>query len=301
MVGNEGRALRSVGGGPFTATDTGTHLPLWGVWAAAADDVWAVGGDAAQTTDPEPALLRWDGEAWVEHAPPPPGDSPPSVLKVAPDGSLWVSSRERAYVRRFDGAWGKREILPNGYVVDMAFGRQGEAVRWNRCRLADALVSISSQPTLETVLKRYEERLARHSRAQLLARLGVGSTTDGGDQRLLASCFAFLGSSQIPYERVFFDWFGGEASRQRAQGGAFASAYDGPEFAAFRDALFAHPCAAGDRLAHPYFADDAPTTMLIDEMEALWAPIAEDDDWSVLDAGIAKIRRMGEALGLSPL
>ena len=182
-----------------------------------------------------------------------------------------------------------------------AFGRQGDAVLWNLCRLADALVSISSQPTLETVLKRYEERLARHSRAQLLARLGVGSTTDGGAQRLLASCFAFLGRRQLPYERVLFDWFGGEASRQRAQGGAFASAYDGPEFAAFRDALFAHPCAAGDRLAHPYFADDAPTTMLIDEMEALWAPIAEDDDWSVLDAGIAKIRRMGEALGLSPL
>jgi serine/tyrosine/threonine adenylyltransferase len=182
-----------------------------------------------------------------------------------------------------------------------AFGRQGDAMFWNLCRLADALVSISHQPALEAALKRYEGRLARHSRAQLLTRLGVGSTSDTGDHQLLASCFSFLGSSQIPYERVFFDWFGGEASRDRAERGAFGSWYAGPEFEAFRDSLFSHPSDAGDRLAHPYFEDDTPSTMLIDEMEALWSPIAEHDDWSVLDAGIKKIRRMGDALGHSTL
>jgi hypothetical protein len=35
--------------------------------------------------------------------------------------------------------------------------------------------------------------------------------------------------------------------------------------------------------------------MLIDEVEALWAPIAEHDDWAPLNAKIAAIRRMGEA------
>jgi hypothetical protein len=36
--------------------------------------------------------------------------------------------------------------------------------------------------------------------------------------------------------------------------------------------------------------------MLIDEVEALWAPIAERDDWAPLHAKIAAIRRMGEAM-----
>ena len=36
--------------------------------------------------------------------------------------------------------------------------------------------------------------------------------------------------------------------------------------------------------------------MLIDEVEAIWAPIAERDDWSRLNAKVAAIRRMGEAL-----
>ena len=36
--------------------------------------------------------------------------------------------------------------------------------------------------------------------------------------------------------------------------------------------------------------------MLIDEVEAIWAAIAERDDWSVLDAKIAEVRSFGAAL-----
>jgi hypothetical protein len=35
--------------------------------------------------------------------------------------------------------------------------------------------------------------------------------------------------------------------------------------------------------------------MLIDEVEAIWAPIAAADDWGPLNAKVAAIRRMGEA------
>jgi hypothetical protein len=37
--------------------------------------------------------------------------------------------------------------------------------------------------------------------------------------------------------------------------------------------------------------------MLIDEVEAIWAPIAAADDWSALHAKVAAIRAMGAALG----
>jgi len=40
--------------------------------------------------------------------------------------------------------------------------------------------------------------------------------------------------------------------------------------------------------------------MLIDEVEAIWAPIAERDDWSSLHAKVAALRRMGEAHGAPP-
>jgi hypothetical protein len=37
--------------------------------------------------------------------------------------------------------------------------------------------------------------------------------------------------------------------------------------------------------------------MHIDEVEAIWARIDRDDDWSGLYAKVEAIRRMGEAMG----
>jgi hypothetical protein len=37
--------------------------------------------------------------------------------------------------------------------------------------------------------------------------------------------------------------------------------------------------------------------MLIDEMEALWAPIAEADDWSAFTSALAEIEQMRAAYG----
>jgi hypothetical protein len=40
-------------------------------------------------------------------------------------------------------------------------------------------------------------------------------------------------------------------------------------------------------LDHPYFARERPGTMLLDEVEAIWARITEIDDWSALTAKLA--------------
>jgi hypothetical protein len=40
--------------------------------------------------------------------------------------------------------------------------------------------------------------------------------------------------------------------------------------------------------------------MLIDEVEALWAPIADSDDWSAFHAKLSDIALMREAYGIKP-
>ena len=47
---------------------------------------------------------------------------------------------------------------------------------------------------------------------------------------------------------------------------------------------------------HAYWQGDAPQSMLIDEVEAIWAAIAERDDWAPLFAKVDAVRAMGEAL-----
>ena len=78
--------------------------------------------------------------------------------------------------------------------------------------------------------------------------------------------------------------------------GPSASFYASPAFAPVRDALAGLEPMDATQLQAPYFASGRPCTLLIDEVEAIWAPIAERDDWSAFEAKIAAIRQMREAI-----
>ena len=99
---------------------------------------------------------------------------------------------------------------------------------------------------------------------------------------------------------MFFDWHGGRLSADRAARSASASAYATEAFTPLREALAAHAPAPGIRLDHPYFAKPAPVTLRIEEVEAIWAPIAERDDWSALEATLAAIEELADATAAIP-
>ena len=59
--------------------------------------------------------------------------------------------------------------------------------------------------------------------------------------------------------------------------------------------------AAADRLIRQLNPlPNAPQTMVIEEVEALWSAIDERDDWTPLMDKVAALRRMGEAHGTAP-
>src|SRR4030095_11635723 len=81
---------------------------------------------------------------------------------------------------------------------------------------------------------------------------------------------------------------GGLASTERAAGSPSAALYAGEAFAPLREAMAALE-PVENALAHPYFTGPAPCTLLIDEVEALWAPISGNDNWASLTAKLAAI------------
>ena len=84
-----------------------------------------VDGDGVLALGDDGSLRRWDGERWSLAAPPPPAPDIPTCFARAPDGALWVSSRWSAWARRFDGQWGPHEVMPAGYVFDLAVAPDG--------------------------------------------------------------------------------------------------------------------------------------------------------------------------------
>ena len=180
-----------------------------------------------------------------------------------------------------------------------SFGRQPEALFWNLARLADCLLTLAPQARLESALSGFGPALQEAFAAALFRRLGLAEAPRPETDRLVSAVWRFLAESRAPFERFFFDWYGGLASAARAEAGPAEAHYRSEAFAPVRAALEPLAPVAGARLDHPYFAA-APCTLLIDEVEALWAPIAAADDWSLFEAKLAAVARMAEACGTAP-
>ena len=179
-----------------------------------------------------------------------------------------------------------------------AYGRQPEASFWALCRLADSLIDLSDLEAMQTAVTGFQHRMQDAMITALCRRLGIDP--DWKDAPMMAEAlFKAMRESACGFELVFFDWFGGEAAH--AQKGKRKALYESLTWQHASDLLANAPMAKGVDPDHAYFQDDDPQTMLIDEVEAIWAPIAERDDWSVLSAKINQIHRMASGYGLSSI
>jgi uncharacterized protein YdiU (UPF0061 family) len=179
-----------------------------------------------------------------------------------------------------------------------SFGRQPEAVFWNLQQLAGALSLVAGSDALVEALNGFGTAYHDELTAAMLARLGVQSRKADDDAALVQAAFrAFAeGGEPLRWEPFFFDWFCGEETRALA--GVRAGLYTEPGFAEFRQLLAGFRPDRPERLADPYFARPEPEELLIGEIEALWASIAEADDWSAFEAKLAGIETARLAWGL---
>ena len=198
------------------------------------------------------------------------------------------------------GPWRFVPVLDPGFTAAYfdhtglyAYGAQPGSVRWNLEQLAGALEVLAPDRTLVPRVRGFEPAFQAALDRAVIARLGVQSRGPLRDRLLRTAVLDLLGERQLPFERFFFDAFGGAAAASRLARSPAAAEY---RRAPALDELAGYAPRPTARLDHPYFADAAPCTMLIDELEALWEPIAARDDWAPLERKLAEIRRMGDAL-----
>jgi hypothetical protein len=104
------------------------------------------------------------------------------------------------------------------------------------------------------------------------------------DRNLARLLLTALAAREVSIDRLFFDWRGG-----RVPTGA---PYSSEPFTALAAALQGREVTP----THPYWSDPEPCSMHIEDVEAIWAAIAERDDWSSFEAKVSAIRRMGDAM-----
>ena len=171
-----------------------------------------------------------------------------------------------------------------------AFGRQGEAIHWDVTQLARALLTIGSEETLVEALNGFGPAYFAALSEAMLGRLGVVPRGAEEDQALVKSAEQCLLETGVSLDRFYFDWRGGT----RRAASPLDSSYASEPLADFCVRIRAYEPVS--TLPYPYWQDTEPCSMLIEEVESIWAPIAETDDWSLLTAKVAAVRRMGEAM-----
>ena len=167
-----------------------------------------------------------------------------------------------------------------------AFGRQPEAIHWDLAQLAGCLSLVAEAPPLSDMLGGWSGRFEQALVEAMMRRLGIDARNEKADRELVASFIRALATRENTIDRIFFDWRGGRDPGMEA--------YPSEPFRALAKALEGRE--RPDRRMHLYWTDAEPCSMPIDEVEALWAAVAEQDDWQPIKRKVNTIRRMGEAM-----
>ena len=161
-----------------------------------------------------------------------------------------------------------------------AFGRQPEAIRWNLGQLALSLTPLASRAGLIGALERFGPLYEAAMLRRFLWRLGVVSLGRDRDLALVEAAERTMRETGVPPHEFFHTHRGG-----RNTAGELAEALRG--FAAIGE--------------DTYWQSSIMQGMLVEEVEEIWAAIAENDDWGPLNAKVAALRELGAALGEPPI
>ncbi|MEO9634895.1 MAG: protein adenylyltransferase SelO family protein [Parasphingorhabdus sp.] len=166
------------------------------------------------------------------------------------------------------------------------FGRQPEALHWNLAQLASALRLVAESDPLVETLEAFPKAYGTAFTEHFCWRLGVKSEGFEEDRNLIVAAEKGLAEKKTQIDQFFFDW---------GKSGNFVNPEDNSsEFSTFRD-LIGQRTASRVPLSD-YWTGPSPCSMHIEEVEAIWSAIANNDDWERLSNKINDIRGMGAAL-----
>ena len=163
-----------------------------------------------------------------------------------------------------------------------AFGRQPEAIHWDLAQFAGCLSLLAEPTVLSDMLDAWSDRFQQALIGALLRRLGVSRGKN--DRDVAAALVRALATETHSIDRIFFDW--------RGASDPGAEQYPAEEFRELARLLAGRETPQ----SHPYWSDERPCSMHIEEVEAIWSAIDEQDNWQPFIDKVKAMRRMGGAM-----
>ncbi|AGH95285.1 protein adenylyltransferase SelO family protein [Pseudobdellovibrio exovorus] len=166
------------------------------------------------------------------------------------------------------------------------FGRQPASFLWALHQLAASLKQAYPDLPAEEMLQGFSESFQTAIHENFFRRLNLKPLHTDEDNKLLATFFDLLEKNNLKFEQTFFDFH----SKKVLNTASLLSFYEAKSAADVLKLLEKYEIADQAKAQSPYFQSEKPTTLLIDEIESLWKPIASHDDWSLYEQKLQSIR-----------
>lgn len=192
-----------------------------------------------------------------------------------------------------------------------SYARQPEAVYWNLDQLARALFAMAPsgdeakserdewQSMFVEALAQFPQRFRKHLLEAFLLRLGL-STSMNSDfemdraETIFTAVFSHLRESKCRFDDFFFEWYGGDARlKATSDRGALKPIFD----KAFAEGWLHRRPETDAILSELERTGFQAPSMLIEEVETIWAAIEKEDDWSLFHSKVAQLRERGRIYG----
>ena len=172
------------------------------------------------------------------------------------------------------------------YQGRYAYGKQPEAALWALCRLADCFTEFVPNEYLEKTLQKFYPAIQLSLSAKLCWRFGVKPVCSQKAAEFVSLFFNATTSSKIKPDHLFHSFYAGFEAHQ---------ILSAPE--PLRPLLkVLKQLPARQKQRPQYFNEPLVSSLVIDEIESLWAAISDDDDWSLFEKKIAAIKAYSTAL-----
>lgn len=175
------------------------------------------------------------------------------------------------------------------------FGRQPASVLWNLYQLGAALQVAFPDLPLDELLEDFSDHFLVQLHKRILTRLNLRNPRrdEAGEMELnkdlLQKLFTFLEKERCSFEQTFFDLHSG-LNLERLHHSPQKDLYQKESFLNLKSLLDLFEVASSEKQNHSYFKGSKACSLVIDELEALWEPIARSDDWSPFEKKLQEIR-----------
>lgn len=164
------------------------------------------------------------------------------------------------------------------------YGRQPASFAWALHQLGGVLKHVHPSLDINKHLEKFSVHFNEEIQKAFFNRLNLSPRSAEENSRLLASFFQMISETEVHFEQAFFDFHSKRALSDHTK---LKYEKTGADFFSRLESFDVYDL---EKANHAYFKNDVPLTLLIDEIEALWRPIAETDDWSPYEKKLQSLR-----------